>query len=100
MSEEKIIIREIIMSDIEEIPWVVIKAKDLGIRFPKPFVTELINIRTKEKIEGAQLPIKEQYQRLFASAEDCGWELGIETIRESFDLYEEAETKLEKLKKL
>lgn len=100
MSEEKIIIREIIMSDIEEIPSVVSKAKDKGIKFPEHFVDELVKMRTKENIEGKQLDIELQYDILFAAAEDSNWELGIETIPECLDLYKEAEAKLEKIKKL
>lgn len=105
MNEERRLIRDIFMCDLEEVKPLADQAREkFAITFPSVVVDTLLNIRLFEKEDAeyyvnSSTQIKVDYGQLLSACKQAysgkGWQLGITTIRESLIMLDSATQKLD-----
>lgn len=96
-NEERKIIREILMANLEDIPNLAVEAREKhGIKFPEEVADALIYLRIEDR-EGRTLPVLVEYGYMLCVSKECSWQLGVTAIREAIALFHEAELGLHEL---
>ena len=93
-NSERMLIREILMAELEAIPHLAEEAnKQHGITFPPEVADALVAMRIDER-NGDELPVMAQYGLLLGAAKQAnngtGWPLGITAIREAIQVFADA----------
>lgn len=98
-NEERTMLREVFMAELEDIPSLAQMAREkYGIKFPEPVVDALVYLRMEEH-NGRKLPVFVEYGYLLRACESCSppWALGITTVREAIQVFQEAEAGMHEL---